>query len=213
MRTFYTLLGALLLAHIVKSQTVFFEYDEAGNRVRRVRNTSLPVSMTSFSLRTEESSVLLEWETVYEDNTGYFIAERSADGKAWAGIGQVAAAGYSFHLNRYRYTDGEPFDGRNIYRLKVVDNDGSYSYSELKSLFWGAAPGVYPNPVDDFLFIKGVAGVKSVQIFNMEGKLMEKRTALLPGDRFDLRSYHPGIYWVRVTADSGQVKSYKILKK
>jgi len=74
----------------------------------------------------------LEWSTNAEDNFQMFVIERSADAHVFYSVGQVNAKG---SYSQYAFTDSSPLDVDNsrlyYYRLKMVDRDGTYRYSEI----------------------------------------------------------------------------------
>lgn len=111
-------------------------------------DNTLPVSLLSFDLsEAAEHSVLLTWTTISEINNSYFIIERSRDGINFEPIGKVNGQGNSNQLTSYSYTDHSAGTGVVYYRLKQVDLDGSYGYSEIKNIRLNAdAIVIYPNP-------------------------------------------------------------------
>jgi len=100
--------------------------------------TTLPVLLTTFYANPGKNySVDLHWETASEQNSNHFVIERSTDGQSFKVIDQVPAAGNSFLPRNYAYTDKTPpstGNGKLIYRLKQVDNDQKYFYSEAVSI-------------------------------------------------------------------------------
>ncbi len=103
----------------------------------------------------KDSTSLLTWITSTELNSDYFEIERSTDAKSWINLGIVQAAGNSNAKNNYNFVDSIPESGLNYYRLKMVDLDGTFAYSRIKSVnfpefSWAK---LYPNPVNDVLQI------------------------------------------------------------
>lgn len=93
------------------------------------------VELISFSVYPVVNHSRLEWSTGQETNFRTFVVERSSDGEYWVPVGQVFAKGsFSF----YEYSDSNPLDdGRDVvffYRLKMVDNDGSFRISETREV-------------------------------------------------------------------------------
>jgi len=119
---------------------------------------TLPVTLVDFhALRGDDGSVALSWETAQEQNSKYTEIQRSGDGKAFAAIGQVAAAGNSQTTLDYTFTDKAPLVGKNYYRLRMVDMDGSFKYSKVLQVATGAvggAIGVYGNPFNAQLGVR-----------------------------------------------------------
>ena len=83
---------------------------------------------------------MLNWSTAYEEDNSVFIVERSDDGATFADIGKVEAAGTSAEIQHYNFLDIMANAERSFYRLKQVDLDGTFSYSEVV-----AVPQVYTN--------------------------------------------------------------------
>ena len=119
---------------------------------------ALPVKMLYFTAEKQgETQSLLKWATASEINNDHFDVERSADAETWEKIGQVKGAGTTEVETYYSITDAQPLSGINYYRLKQVDVDGNYEYSNITDVtFGGAAPvsenttslSVYPNPLN-----------------------------------------------------------------
>lgn len=119
---------------------------------------ALPVELTYFQARpTDEKWVELTWETASEDNNAYFDIERSADGLNFTSIAQVEGFGTSYVSQTYLSYDERPLPGINYYRLKQVDIDGSFEYSDIKSVTFsklGSKLSLYPNPSSGIIYFK-----------------------------------------------------------
>jgi hypothetical protein len=100
--------------------------------------TILPVLLTSFTANVENNTnVILKWQTANEQNSDFFQIERSIDGQTFKAIDRVAAAGNSALPRNYTFTDKNPKAGgqsKIVYRLKQVDIDQNYFYSEIVSV-------------------------------------------------------------------------------
>lgn len=100
--------------------------------------TILPVLLTSFTANVEKNTnVILKWQTANEQNSDFFLIERSQDGQTFKAIDRVAAAGNSALPRNYTFTDKNPKVGgqsKIVYRLKQVDIDQNYFYSEIVSV-------------------------------------------------------------------------------
>jgi len=97
-------------------------------------NNPLPVELTRFSAFLSEPHVELQWETASEINSDFFAIERSEDGKTFAQIGKLKAAGKSDTPLQYNYIDEQAanrLSGSVFYRLRTVDFDGSFEYSDI----------------------------------------------------------------------------------
>jgi hypothetical protein len=114
---------------------------------------SLPLSLTAFIGKLMANAIMLNWNTVQEQNTSQFEIEHSNDGRNYLKIGAVNAAGRSNTVNSYSFTD---YNAKQItypvayYRLKMIDVDGRYTYSAIVALQMNKKAttlSVYPNPV------------------------------------------------------------------
>jgi len=112
--------------------------------------TALPLQLQSFNGQLKGNNANLSWSTTSEVNVDRFEIERSSNSSTWSSIGTVAAKGAA--SNTYQLTDANLTAGKWLYRLKMVDRDGSFSYSRIvtldlngKSLF--VLNQNYPNPV------------------------------------------------------------------
>lgn len=91
-------------------------------------NSILPVELSSFSATNFPNSVELAWTTATEQNNYGFEIERASDSRSWRKIGFVQGSGSSNSENKYRFADEHPLPGKNLYRLKQIDNNGTFKY-------------------------------------------------------------------------------------
>ena len=115
----------------------------------------LPVELVAFTAQAVQNrDALLKWTTASELQNDHFDVERSLDGVSFAKIGQQAGQGNKATSTDYTYTDagmGLKAAGQPVYyRLRQVDQDGTASYSPVRSVsFTGSVAAVatlYPNP-------------------------------------------------------------------
>jgi hypothetical protein len=116
-------------------------------------NEALPVTLIFFTAEKKKDDVgTINWATATEINNAYFEVERSADAKEWTTIGHIAGAGNSNIMINYTLEDDKPLHSVNYYRLKQVDDDGIFTYSEIAQLDFSDAAvntelNIYPNPL------------------------------------------------------------------
>lgn len=143
---------------------------------------ALPVELTAFQYSINKDNVLLSWETQSESNNYGFEIERSRDGTHFVKIGFITGNGSSNSKSLYSYTDNSLQPGDYWYRLKQVDLDGSFSYSE--ELFVRISPptrfriiGNYPNPFNPETEIEYEIPVDKhviINIVNLQGNLVKE---------------------------------------
>ena len=110
---------------------------------------SLPVILNYFNVRNSGNVVELEWSTEIEIATDKFIIERSPNGRNFLPIAEVKSEGSSSLGQSYNIIDSDPLIGDNFYRLKILDLDNSYNYSNIKRVKVKNGEtiiSVYPNP-------------------------------------------------------------------
>ncbi len=139
-----------------------------------------PVELKDFTISEDVSGATLNWTTVTEVNTSHFSVERSVDnGLSFEAIASIPAAGNSFLPKGYRFKDYEVGDigsDKVFYRLKMIDIDNSFTYSNVVALkLWNS--GIYfklfPSPVQDKLNVAYKApniSVPTLTIFNVHGQ-------------------------------------------
>jgi hypothetical protein len=114
----------------------------------------LPVELISFVVKNNENDAFLQWATATEKNSLGFDIEHSFNGNEWETIGHQKSANNSNFEQKYEFTHLKPQKGIHYYRLKMIDQDGQFTYSEIKTVhFFGKTPiiEVYPNPFDQIL--------------------------------------------------------------
>ncbi|MCF8219592.1 MAG: T9SS type A sorting domain-containing protein [Bacteroidales bacterium] len=143
----------------------------------------LPVNLLSFTgKRKAESSVELNWSTASEQNNDRFEIRRSNNGEDFTSIGKRKGAGNSNEMVKYQYTDNNAPEGTVYYRLKQVDYNGAYEYSEIvvireKDKQQEGSLSVYPNPVPGKfnLQLPEYEGTMQVEVYNMTGQQVYKK--------------------------------------
>jgi hypothetical protein len=148
--------GALSPSNVLVSRTGVAYADINKNfYIGSINNiTPLPIELIEFKGTVSKRSVAINWSTATEINSEKFIIERSSDGKEFESIGEQASSGNSKTTKEYTYTDESPFTGKNYYRLKSVDLDGSFAYSKIIMVLRTETGDitVYPNPVVNKMF-------------------------------------------------------------
>lgn len=96
-------------------------------------NAPLPVELSSFTASLNQNNVDLEWQTKTEVNNYGFNVERKINEDEWSTIGFVEGHGNSTSPKNYSYKDDDLFSGgsRFSYRLKQINNDGTFEYSDI----------------------------------------------------------------------------------
>lgn len=162
---------------------------------------ALPIELISFTGEIEGNMHLLEWTTASEIQNDYFDIERSSDAGTFEIIGRVSGAGNSQVVTRYTFTDEQPLNGLNYYRLKQTDYDGKSSYSKVVALDHTVSGpvSIYPNPAGFTLHITGLSEDKvPCQVVNGQGQVMLSGVVSSSTESIGIESLAPGLYFLRI---------------
>jgi len=143
-----------------------------------VNPLTLPLTLVHFTGKKQTGNILLDWATANEMQLDRFEVERSADGISYEKQGSVQAAVNSNTYRSYNFTDAHPFSASNYYRLKMVDVDGKYKYSNTVAFGGTQANGIFvshvlPNPFTDLIkmdIVLDKAVALNLQIIDMAGR-------------------------------------------
>jgi len=125
-----------------------------------------------------DASIKLEWQTATENNNYGFEVEKQLNGN-WTSLGFVDGHGTTNAAQHYTFTDNTPLSN-NVYRLKQIDRDGAYEYSQVLTVSGNAIAGFslnqnYPNPFNPETSISydlPVDASVTVQIYSVDGRLV-----------------------------------------
>jgi Leucine-rich repeat (LRR) protein len=184
---------------------------------------TIPVELTSFTGKVENTVNKLKWEVATQINVAHYNIERSTDGVSnWTSIGKVEAQKDSKSVLSYHFDDPKPWS-LSYYRLVIVDVDGKLSYSKIIALNQEGRKmtiqNVYPNPFGDALNIKldaPQAAQMTVTVTDILGRtLLTERFATRKGENswtIDARQLTVGTYFI--IANDGQSQAIeKIVKQ
>jgi hypothetical protein len=188
-------------------------------------NAPLPVMLSYFKGRKQDQTSVLNWSTIRERNNSRFILERSRDGKTFSAISAAipsqALNGNSEEKLDYTYTDQQPMNGHNYYRLLQVDLDGKNNYSQIVDVYFGneTLVNMYPNPVQNQLTVEvntPKATAAELRIMDATGRVV--RTVVmnlsegLNETEVSMEGLADGVYLLRLSNDKGLNYSQMIRK-
>jgi hypothetical protein len=174
-------------------------------------NAPLPVKLAEFSAeKAGEKRARLFWISASEINSSHYEVERSYDAENFEKIGEVKAAGNSQNLLKYEFYDHKIEELRTqkifYYRLKMVDLDGSFEYSDIRGLNfrWDGLNGVqmYPNPTFQLLNVE-IANLDyeesgaELRVYDKEGRIVMNKNVIGTGiETLDMSNLTSGMYQV-----------------
>ena len=185
---------------------------------------TLPVELTSFSAKANINSVSLSWNTSTEVNNKGFEVQRNS-GSGFATIGFIQGYGTSTQSHSYSFVDQNLSAGQYTYRLKQVDFNGTYSFSnevsvELNPVTYSLAQN-YPNPFNPTTMINfnlRVDSKVSLKVFNILGQQVAQLVngSMVAGNHqinFNASNLNSGVYLYRLEATGIDGSSFSAVKK
>ena len=184
--------------------------------VKDTSASALPVKLLNFKGKNMNNSNLLSWVTTTEINTSEFAIERSSNGETYTQIATVKAAGISTSEKAYDYSDNSFTSFANYYRLKMIDENGAYTYSNVVRLNkqGKAVFQIQPNPVINSTVNVYGNNMKFAKIYDVNGKLLLNQTITNADQaQFKLNNLAKGVYMINVTSADGQTQTEKFIVK
>jgi hypothetical protein len=178
-----------------------------------VSNFVLPVDLTYFNATAERKSVNLAWETSRETNSKEFAVERSTDLFEFVRIGSVDARDETNGRTQYSFVDESPLSGISYYRLKMIDNDDDYNYSNMRDIVIGSDSEeiqVFPNPAqaNQIRIFRNKIDLSSLKLINCAGQNIAFNVGDFEGNFISLYPQNPlapGLYILSVLHEGGKL--------
>jgi glucose/arabinose dehydrogenase len=188
-----------------------------GGTLYKVNATApIPVTLTGITAQNNNGSVLVKWQTSFEQNTSRFEVQYNADGSNWQTAGSINASGQP-NGSSYSFIHNFTVSSNVLYRLKIIDNNGSFTYSPTVSLnnITRKKVLVYPSLIqDNVLRIALDAPFTSLQMVDANGREVYRqnisgRTGTV---QLNLPALAAGIYSV-VVKNAQEVVVQKVVVK
>ncbi len=160
----------------------------------------------------QNNTVNLKWTVAQQINNEKFEIERSADGIHFESLESRKADGNLATRKEFTALDSQPLKGHNYYRIKQIDYDGKFDYSNIASVYFDRNEiSIYPNPANDEIHITSKKEVlRRINIYNHIGQLVQSLAQ--KSNVVNIESLPHGIYWVRITEDA-QTSTIKLVKE
>ena len=178
--------------------------------------TVTPVHLISFAGKPGKETTLLTWNVENEQNFDRYEVERSLDGEVFKNIGKVKAKNSS----NYSYTDDtKDYVGKKLwYRLKLIDKDGSYTYSKIVQLQIPSksAFSIYPNPATTSVnihFDKAIQGKLNIKLVDFSGKVIAEKTYSNQNIKMPVASLPAGNYYLKLFYNNEQFVEKIVINK
>jgi hypothetical protein len=194
-------------------------------RVVFTQGASLPVNFVNVRANAKNNAVQVDWEVANEENLQQYEVERSADGKEFTKMAVQSPRNVATN-HTYSWLDVRPNAGSNFYRIKALDNDGTFRYSATVKVNMGSAVQdvrVYPTTIEQpnvYLELTDQpAGNYEISMSNTLGQMIFNKTIQHTGGNavmtVDLSSYSltAGVHFFSIKDEQGNKKSVKLIVK
>lgn len=190
-------------------------------------SSTLPVKLASFTATLNNNNkVNLNWTTTSEINVSHFVVEKSVNGTDFTDAAIVFANGSMSDKTDYSYPDdlGHTTATMVYYRLRSVDNDGKFEYSETRIVRIGNKKEnevkilAYPNPVVNELRVTIPNNWQNkkvlYEVFQVSGQLVQRSQSANSSqtETISLAAAAPGVYIVKVSCE-GMSSQQRIVKQ
>ena len=180
-----------------------------------VVSNPMPVKLVAFDGRYTENTILLTWETAWEDQNEGFEIQRSTDAVNFEKAGFVQGRLNTALSSKYEFTlEAHPVDRRYYFRLKQLDKDGHFDYSRIISVISSEDPDSYytfPNPnKGTFTLSASEASPENIKLFDKYGKEIKVLTIRSEHDHtFQIHvgnTTEPGLYFLKIKDKGNPLK-------
>jgi hypothetical protein len=191
------------------SDVAFAAYN---NNTFTINSNVLPVSWQKLEGHLMDNKASLVWETASESNSDYFMVEKQTGASSFREIGRVEAAGNSSGLRRYQFLDPNADQRIQLYRIKLVDQDGRQYSSPSIVLRQSSTNGAwlpYPNPAKNHLTVKHSYSITGmIRVYNSSGYLMLQQRASTSQNAslLHIGKLPPGIYQLQYQTSVGPIQ-------
>jgi predicted esterase len=196
------------IEQIVEASAAFMKVSVCGAAV------PLPVKLSGFTVKAARCAALFTWTTAMEQNSSHYEIESSTDGVHFAKAGTVksrnAANGATYHYQLEGATQAAWF------RLKLVDADGSVSYSQAQRFMPACeqlSVQVFPNPTQNKATVSGLGSGMLVDVLTTDGKIVWSQRAGGNTLTLPVSSFAKGLLLVQVKSENGTLLSSTKLMK
>jgi len=185
---------------------VFYQLGDGTNIERRapvqvVCLSTLPVTGFRMSGLLQNGQALISWSTETEINNRFFDVQHSSDGRQYNSLGTVMAKGGD-RPTQYQFRHAKPLPGKNYYRIRQVDIDGKFTYSNVLVLDYSIKDKILlqSNPVTDvaILLLQKQSVNRSLSLLNTSGQVLLKQTIAAGSTRMEINMlpFPSGLYYL-----------------
>jgi hypothetical protein len=173
------------------------------------------LTLINFDVSYQNHSAVLHWQTTNEVNVDKFVDRESDNAVNFSGIANIPPVANNAKITSYKYTQSGITPGIYYYRLKMLDNDGAYTYSKIERLITDDNEKTYlfvsPNPSNSTttVFFKKLSTTATVAILNTRGQVVKQQNIQPGKDQLtvNLQTLAAGTYYFVLTTDNKRYKT------
>lgn len=175
----------------------------------------LPVQLVSFSALADNCDVLIAFSTGVEMNLNKLQVQHSTDGSTFSTIATLSPKGSN---SSYTFTHANAPNGKNLYRIVLIESSGDYTRSEVLPVSVSCEKGgpkleLYPNPATDYITLSGMTGPTEIRIMNELGRLMSAVSSVANKEIINISQLPAATYVVSVFARGEALAHIKLVKQ
>ncbi|MFT5265440.1 MAG: hypothetical protein ACI8YQ_004194, partial [Polaribacter sp.] len=184
-----------------------------------VNCSPLPVDLISFRAQKDGNEISLSWQTASEENNSHFEIEHSTNGRDFQMLDKVIGNGTTAEIQEYNFMHEEVAAGKNYYRLRQVDFDGAFEYSDVAVVEIKGEGQVQIRPTlanenVTLSFGETTRQETQVQIIDIAGRKVMSTSIAAGTEQMDLSVaiLQKGLYFVQL-ALNGELTTLKFVKQ
>jgi len=172
----------------------------------------VPVTLIAFNATQKGNSTEVSWKVAQEVNLATYVLEGSTDGSRFAIISTIQASQHE----QYYYLHPQVIADKYLYRLKMIDKDGSFQYSSIVSVQHSTLKkiNIYPNPAHNIVrleFLNDSNSAKEVRLINSIGQLISKYLPNSATLNLSTSTIPNGKYFIEILYSNKQVERHSLL--
>jgi len=188
------------------------------------QNSSVVLALPAlnFEVRADSQAAYLCWNLPMKTNFDHFLVEKGISSKSFNSIGYIDNSVDLGDCEKFNFTDYNLIKGENFYRLKQVNKDGTYLYSDIKHLDHKVSTSssklkLYPNPAHRLLYLSignsdNIGGEKCIRIYNLAGSLIKYEKVNDSLFKIDVSKLSVGVYFLNLFVGKKLLSSGKFVK-
>lgn len=176
---------------------------------------TLPIRLKEFTVIQKGNAVQLQWNSSNETNNKGFEINRSTDGITWSDMGFIPGNLTTDLEHNYSFMDERPIEGSNLYRLKQIDLDGKYTYSNIVAFNYSDQGNIkiLGNDGRGIIHLEMSSNNEKLvlRIFDFNGRALFSKSTTNGNQILDISSFPAGIYLLQIK-NKDQVITQKLIK-